>query len=106
MSPNRAAVLSAFAAHRCSAILRTHLAGAVRPALDAAVQGGFRIVEVLRAPAAEAVQKRVRSLVRGLTEAHPIRAPRERQAALPSAIRAGRRGAHLPGARQQPFGGR
>ena len=46
MSPNRAAVLSAFAEHRCSAILRTHAAEAVRPALDAAVKGGFRIVEV------------------------------------------------------------
>ena len=46
MSSNRAAVLAAFAEHRCSAILRTPHAAAVRPALDAAIAGGFRIVEV------------------------------------------------------------
>lgn len=46
MSSNRAAVLAAFAEHRCSAILRTTDATAVRPALDAAIAGGFRIVEV------------------------------------------------------------
>ena len=45
LSP-RTAVLESFAAHRCSAILRTQDADAVRPALDAAVRGGFRIVEV------------------------------------------------------------
>lgn len=40
------AVLEAFSTHRCSAILRTNLGAAVRPALDAAIAGGFRIVEV------------------------------------------------------------
>jgi 2-dehydro-3-deoxyphosphogluconate aldolase/(4S)-4-hydroxy-2-oxoglutarate aldolase len=38
--------MSIFAEHRCSAILRTGLPRAVRPALDAALAGGFRIVEV------------------------------------------------------------
>lgn len=42
----RAKILQAFAAHRCSAILRTADPAAVRPALDAAIAGGFRIVEV------------------------------------------------------------
>lgn len=46
MTPNRAAVLAALAQHRCSAILRTALPKAVRPALEAAVAGGFRVVEV------------------------------------------------------------
>jgi len=38
--------LELFAAHRCSAILRTSTKAAVLPALDAAIEGGFRIVEV------------------------------------------------------------
>ena len=42
----RAATLAAFAQHRCSAILRTDDAAAVRPALQAAIDGGIRIVEV------------------------------------------------------------
>lgn len=46
MSTQRTAVLESFASHQCSAILRTDDARAVRPALDAAVRGGFRIVEV------------------------------------------------------------
>jgi Entner-Doudoroff aldolase len=46
MTPNRAAVLAAFAQRRCSAILRTEHKAAVRPALEAAIAGGFRIVEV------------------------------------------------------------
>lgn len=46
IAPNRDAVLAAFTHHRCSAILRTPLRDAVRPALDAAIAGGFRIVEV------------------------------------------------------------
>ena len=46
MPSPRAAVLDAFAQHRCSAILRTEDKTAVRPALDAAIQGGFRILEV------------------------------------------------------------
>ncbi len=46
MPPTRAAVLSAFAQHRCSAILRTADRDAVRPALEAAIAGGFRIIEV------------------------------------------------------------
>lgn len=46
VAPNRDAVLAAFTTHRCSAILRTTLAEAVRPALDAVIAGGFRIVEV------------------------------------------------------------
>jgi 2-dehydro-3-deoxyphosphogluconate aldolase/(4S)-4-hydroxy-2-oxoglutarate aldolase len=46
MTPNRRTVLDAIALHRCSAILRTTHARAVGPALDAAVEGGFRIVEV------------------------------------------------------------
>ncbi len=46
MPPTRAAVLSAFAQHRCSAILRTDDRDAVRPALEAAIAGGFKIVEV------------------------------------------------------------
>lgn len=46
MPSPRAAVLESFAEQRCSAILRTEDPTAVRPALDAAVRGGFRIVEV------------------------------------------------------------
>lgn len=46
MAPTRAAVLGAFAQHRCSAILRTVDRDAVRPALEAAIAGGFKIVEV------------------------------------------------------------
>lgn len=46
MSSPRAAVLDRFTEHRCSAILRTQHTSAVRPALDAAIRGGFRIVEV------------------------------------------------------------
>lgn len=46
MTPNRAAVLDALVAQRCSAILRTTLRDAVRPALQAAIDGGFRVVEV------------------------------------------------------------
>lgn len=46
MLPTRAAILAAFAQHRCSAILRTADRDAVRPALLAAIAGGFRIVEV------------------------------------------------------------
>lgn len=42
----RAAILDTFAKHRCSAILRTQAPDAVRPALDAAIAGGFRILEV------------------------------------------------------------
>lgn len=38
-------VLDTLAAERCSAILRTPHAGAVRPAMEAAVEGGFRVVE-------------------------------------------------------------
>lgn len=39
------ALLETFARERCSAILRTNLADAVAPAMQAAVDGGFRIVE-------------------------------------------------------------
>ena len=39
------ATLEVFARHRCSAILRTPHAKAVQPALEAAVAGGFRIIE-------------------------------------------------------------
>ncbi|MBL8727602.1 MAG: bifunctional 4-hydroxy-2-oxoglutarate aldolase/2-dehydro-3-deoxy-phosphogluconate aldolase [Planctomycetes bacterium] len=46
MTATRAAVLNAFAQYRCSAILRTADRDAVRPALEAAIAGGFRIVEV------------------------------------------------------------
>lgn len=46
MPQTRAAILAAFAQHRCSAILRTSDRDAVRPALEAAIAGGFRIVEV------------------------------------------------------------
>jgi Entner-Doudoroff aldolase len=46
MAPTRTAVLAAFAQHRCSAILRTTDRDVVRPALEAAIAGGFRIVEV------------------------------------------------------------
>ncbi|MBL8751631.1 MAG: bifunctional 4-hydroxy-2-oxoglutarate aldolase/2-dehydro-3-deoxy-phosphogluconate aldolase [Planctomycetes bacterium] len=46
MPPTRAAILGAFAQHRCSAILRTNDRDAVRPALEAAIAGGFKIVEV------------------------------------------------------------
>lgn len=38
--------LDTLAAHRCSAILRTDRAEAVRPAMDAAIEGGFRVVEI------------------------------------------------------------
>lgn len=46
MGTNRTAVLEALATQRCSAILRTGLPDAVGPALAAAIEGGFRIVEV------------------------------------------------------------
>jgi Entner-Doudoroff aldolase len=46
MLPTRTAVLQAFAQYRCSAILRTNDREAVRPALEAAIAGGFHIVEV------------------------------------------------------------
>jgi 2-dehydro-3-deoxyphosphogluconate aldolase / (4S)-4-hydroxy-2-oxoglutarate aldolase len=46
MTPNRAAVLAALTEHRCSAILRTERADAVQPALAAAIDGGFRVVEL------------------------------------------------------------
>lgn len=46
MATTRAAVLQAFAKHRCSAILRTNEREVVRPALEAAIAGGFQIVEV------------------------------------------------------------
>jgi Entner-Doudoroff aldolase len=46
MTATRAAVLNAFALYRCSAILRTADRSVVRPALEAAIAGGFRIVEV------------------------------------------------------------
>lgn len=46
MTATRTAVLHAFAQYRCSAILRTADRDAVRPALEAAIAGGFRIVEV------------------------------------------------------------
>ncbi len=46
MTTHRDVVLNALAEHRCSAILRTSEPAAVRPALDAAVGGGFRILEV------------------------------------------------------------
>ena len=46
MAQTRAAVLSAFAKHRCSAILRTADRDAVRPALEAAIAGGVHLVEV------------------------------------------------------------
>ena len=40
MSSPRAAVLQAFAKHRCSAILRTNDREVVRPALEAAIAAG------------------------------------------------------------------
>ncbi len=46
MPPTRTAVLSAFAQFRCSAILRTADREVVRPALDAVIAGGFKLVEV------------------------------------------------------------
>ena len=46
LTQTRAAVLAAFAQHRASAILRTNDRDAVRPALEAAIAGGFRLVEV------------------------------------------------------------
>lgn len=46
MTPNRAAVLAALTEQRCSAILRTSRRDAVRPALEAAIAGGFRILEI------------------------------------------------------------
>ncbi len=42
---DREKVLEAITQQRCSAILRTPLAEAVAPAMEAAVDGGFRIVE-------------------------------------------------------------
>jgi Entner-Doudoroff aldolase len=46
MLPNRSAVLAALTEHRCSAILRTDRTAAVRPALAAVTDAGFRVVEV------------------------------------------------------------
>lgn len=46
MPSQRASVLASIEAHRCSAILRTPYRDAARPALDAAIRGGFRVVEV------------------------------------------------------------
>ena len=48
MARSRNAVLEAFATHRCSAILRTADAAAVRPALDAAIAGGFKSAHDIR----------------------------------------------------------
>ena len=45
MTPNDHPLLSTFEAERCSAILRTPHGDAVAPAMEAAVDGGFRIVE-------------------------------------------------------------
>lgn len=42
---DRARILETFARERCSAILRTPHAAAVAPAMEAALSGGFRIVE-------------------------------------------------------------
>ena len=42
---HRPQILATFARERCSAILRTKLADAVAPAMEAAITGGFRIVE-------------------------------------------------------------
>ncbi len=39
-------ILDSFTEHRCTAILRTTRPEAVRPAMDAAVDGGFRLVEI------------------------------------------------------------
>jgi len=44
-SPHPHPLLDVFTRERCSAILRTPLASAVGPAMAAAVEGGFRIVE-------------------------------------------------------------
>jgi hypothetical protein len=46
MTNLHAATLAAFATYRASAILRTSDPTAVGPALDAAIAGGFRLVEV------------------------------------------------------------
>ncbi len=46
MTSNRTLVLQAFAEQRCSAILRTSLPDAVAPAMQAAIDGGFGIVEL------------------------------------------------------------
>lgn len=46
MKDPRTPVLEAFAAHRCSAILRSSHAEAVGPAMESAVQGGFRVIEL------------------------------------------------------------
>jgi Entner-Doudoroff aldolase len=45
MIPAMNEVLETFARERCSAILRTDVATAVQPAMEAAIDGGFRIVE-------------------------------------------------------------
>lgn len=46
-------LLADFARERCSAILRTPLGDAVAPAMEAAIEGGFRIVEfTLNTPSA------------------------------------------------------
>lgn len=42
---HRQQILGMFQRERCSAILRTNLADAVAPAMEAAITGGFRIVE-------------------------------------------------------------
>ncbi len=46
MTKNRIEALDALRRHRCSAILRTDDRDVVRPSLTAAIQGGFRVVEV------------------------------------------------------------
>lgn len=46
MTKNRTEALDALRRHRCSAILRTDDSEVVRPSLTAAIQGGFRVVEV------------------------------------------------------------
>jgi Entner-Doudoroff aldolase len=45
VAPNPAAFLEILAAARASAILRTDLADAAAPAMEAAVRGGFRVIE-------------------------------------------------------------
>jgi len=42
----RTTTLAAIGTYRCAAILRTTKASAVRPALEAAIAGGFRVLEI------------------------------------------------------------
>jgi Entner-Doudoroff aldolase len=80
--------LETFAEQRCTAILRTAHADAVRPALDAAIDGGFRILEVtLTTPGAFAAIAHYAKNKSLLVGAGTVLDPEQAQRALDSGAR-------------------